>query len=279
MLQVQHRARGIASLDSGGLAKRIDELTALEIPAGLGDLEADAIQVRDDTIAEIRAHLHVAATREYRERQETERRAQEAEAMQAIEALNALHAKINAHQPHQGSIAQVEALIAQLRENTPRAEDFGPYYTLAAATHSNVLKSMERALEIARVTPAPVETQSLDQRDNTDQPPNDQETGLAPETSGPYASSEPEAAQGSSSGAAEGAHAEERAPTDTRPEIKTSEIQERFGFPISGGFIETTLGVAPSRTKDRARWWPAADWAEICDRLVAHVTEAKVRHA
>lgn len=48
-------------------------------------------------------------------------------------------------------------------------------------------------------------------------------------------------------------------------------IQTSLGVPVTGDFIEKTLGVEPSHTEKRAKFWKRSDYPKIRQALIEFV--------
>ena len=57
--------------------------------------------------------------------------------------------------------------------------------------------------------------------------------------------------------------------------LNMTDLKTRLGLPLTGDFIETTLGIPPRERDKRALLWAEDDYPVICDRLAAYVIERK----
>lgn len=62
---------------------------------------------------------------------------------------------------------------------------------------------------------------------------------------------------------------------DDMSNITLKTIQARLGIAITGEFITDTLGVTPVEKEKRSLFWGETQYAEIVDKLMAHLQRAK----
>ena len=53
------------------------------------------------------------------------------------------------------------------------------------------------------------------------------------------------------------------------------QIQTALLVPVTANFVEDKLGVKAAESEKRAKFWTQAQYQEICQKLIAHVTAAR----
>lgn len=285
------RGRSVADLD-----KAITVAENISTGPEWEEFAPQALTAKESLLSALRAERAVAQAREEEaarveaQRLENERRAAELREREQALAAERRQAEATARfaAALQGAITRVGAVA--VAEALPDVGDRTANFTVEELNqHAATLEALQPQIK-----------------------PNAEESGSspadAPATGTPvsYASSEPQAAQGSPSGdEGTGAHAEERAPepanggvwrevgptafgfgtiierVDTpapaAPTLNLGTIQKRLGFTIGADFL-ATLGFTGKRDRS-AMLYQEAQFKEMCAKLAEHILTVGEAHA